>query len=81
MRLWGKVMSGSLLVFAAVFAGVGLLVPEARAACLGAAAVSAAAALLGVPLLLLWSRGSQRSLSARNTQRAVGASEAPPGEI
>ena len=52
MRLWGKVMSGSLLVFAAVFAGVGLLVPEVRAACLGAAAVSAAAALLGVPLVV-----------------------------
>ena len=50
MRLWGKVMSGSLLLFAAVFAGVGLVVPEARAACFGAAAVCAAAALLGVPL-------------------------------
>jgi len=52
MRLWGKVMSGSLLVFAAVFAGVGLVVPEARAACFGAAAVGAAAALLGVPLVV-----------------------------
>jgi hypothetical protein len=52
MRLWGKVMSGSLLVFAAVFAGVGLFVPQARAACLGAAVVSAAAALLGVPLVV-----------------------------
>jgi hypothetical protein len=52
MRLWGKVMSGSLLVFAAVFAGVGFVVPEARAACFGAAAVCAAAALLGVPLVV-----------------------------
>ena len=52
MRLWGKVMSGSLLVFAAVFAGVGFFVPEARAACFGAAAICAAAALLGVPLVV-----------------------------
>lgn len=52
MRLWGKVVSGALLVFAAVFVGVGLFVPEARGACLGAAAVSAAAALLGVPLVV-----------------------------
>jgi hypothetical protein len=52
MKLWGKVMSGSLLVFAAVFAGVGLVVPEARAACFGAAAACAAAALLGVPLIV-----------------------------
>lgn len=52
MRLWGKVMSGALLVFAAVFAGVGVVVPEARVACFGAAAVSAAAALLGVPLVV-----------------------------
>jgi hypothetical protein len=52
MRLWGKVMSGSLLVFAAVFAGVGFIVPEARAACFGAAAICAAAALLGVPLVV-----------------------------
>ncbi|MEX0734494.1 MAG: hypothetical protein WDZ66_11630 [Steroidobacteraceae bacterium] len=49
MRLWGKVVSGALVVFAAVFAGVGLSVPEARAASLGAAAVCAAVALLGVP--------------------------------
>ena len=52
MRLWGKVMSGSLLVFAAVFAGVGFVVPEARAACFGAAAICAVAALLGVPLVV-----------------------------
>ena len=52
MRLWGKVISGSLLVFAAVFASVGAFVPEARAASLGAAATCAAAALLGVPLLV-----------------------------
>ena len=52
MSLWGKVMSGSLLVFAAVFAGVGLFAPQARTACLAAAAVSAAAALLGVPLVV-----------------------------
>ena len=52
MRLWGKVMSGSLLVFAVVFAGVGLAVPEAREACLVAAAGCIAAALLGVPLVV-----------------------------
>ena len=52
MKLWGKVVSGALLVFAVVFAGVGLAVPEARAASLGAAAVCAAVALLGVPLLV-----------------------------
>lgn len=52
MRLWGKVVSGSLLVFGAVFAGVGLFVPEARAACFGAAAICAAVALVGVPLIV-----------------------------
>jgi hypothetical protein len=52
MKLWGKVMSGALLVFAVVFAGVGFYVPEARAASLGAAAICAAVALLGVPLVV-----------------------------
>lgn len=52
MRLWGRVMSGSLLMFAAVFAGVGLFVPASRQASLGAAALCAAAALLGVPLVV-----------------------------
>ena len=42
----------SLLVFAAVFVGIGLFVREARGVCLGAAAVCAAAALLGVPLVV-----------------------------
>lgn len=52
MNLWGKVVSGALLVFAVVFAGIGLYVPEARAASLGAAAICAAVALLGVPLVV-----------------------------
>ncbi len=52
MNLWGKVVSGALLVFAVVFAGVGLAVPEARAASLGAAAVYAAVALIGVLLVV-----------------------------
>lgn len=52
MKLWGQVMSGSLLVIATVFAGIGLLVPEARGACLGAAAICAAVALVGVPLIV-----------------------------
>jgi hypothetical protein len=52
MRLWGKVMRGSLLAFAAVFVGVGLFVPEARGVGLAGAAVCAAAALIGVPLVV-----------------------------
>jgi hypothetical protein len=52
MKLWGKVMSGALLVFAVVFAGVGFAVPEARWACLAAAAVCIAVALVGVPLIV-----------------------------
>ena len=52
MKLWGKVMSGSLLLLAAVFTGVGLAVPEARDASLGAAVVCAAVALMGVPLVV-----------------------------
>jgi hypothetical protein len=51
MKLWGKAMSGSLLVLAAVFLGVAFFMPEARGASLGAAAVCVAAALLGVPLV------------------------------
>ncbi len=52
MRLWGKVVSGSLLLFAAVFAGVGLYVPETRGAALAAGAVCTAVALVGVPLVV-----------------------------
>jgi hypothetical protein len=52
MKLWGKVVGGALLVFAAVFAGVGFYVPEARVACLAAAAICVAVALLGVPLVV-----------------------------
>ncbi len=52
MRLWGKLVSGSLLTIAAVFAVVGVAVPEARNASLGAAAIAAAIALFGVPLLV-----------------------------
>ena len=45
-------MSGSLLLFAAVFAGAGLYVPEARGVSLPAWVVCAAAALLVVPLVM-----------------------------
>ena len=49
MRLWGRVVSGSLLVIAAIFAIVGTTVPEAREALLAGAVISVAVALLGVP--------------------------------
>lgn len=52
MRLWGRVVSGSLLVIAAVFAIAGAGVPEARAALLAAAAISVAVALVGVPWIV-----------------------------
>ena len=52
MRLWGRVVSGSLLVIAAVFAIAGAAVPEARAALLAAAAISVAVALVGVPWIV-----------------------------
>jgi len=52
MRLWGRVVSGSLLVIAAVFAVAGAAVPEARAALLAAAAISVAVALVGVPWIV-----------------------------
>ena len=52
MRLWGKVLSGAFLLFGTLLVGVGLFEPKARGASLGAAAVCAAAALLGVPLVV-----------------------------
>lgn len=52
MRLWGQVVNGSLLTIAAVFAAMGVVVPEARNASWGAAAVTVAIALFGVPMLV-----------------------------
>jgi len=52
MRLWGRVVSGSLLVIAAVFASAGAAEPEAQAAFLAAAAISVAVALVGVPRIV-----------------------------
>jgi len=45
-------VSGSLLVMGAVFAIAGAAAPEARAALLGAAAISVAVALVGVPWIV-----------------------------
>jgi hypothetical protein len=50
MRLWGRVVGGSLFLFAAIFLLTGLLSAEARVACLLAAALSAAAGF-GAPQL------------------------------
>ena len=52
MRLWGRVVQGSLLVIAVVFAIAGAAVPEARAAILAIAAISVAVALVGVPWIV-----------------------------
>jgi hypothetical protein len=50
--LWGKVFRAALLVFAAVFTIVAMTVERARGEALLVAAVLAAAAVVGVPLLL-----------------------------
>jgi hypothetical protein len=52
MRLWGRVASGMLLVMAAVFAAVAVVVPEARQATAVAVVILVTAALLGVPALV-----------------------------
>ncbi|MBI2903419.1 MAG: hypothetical protein HYY12_07520 [Candidatus Methylomirabilis oxyfera] len=52
MRLWGRVVSGSLLVIGAVFATASAAAPEARAALLAAAAISVGVALMGVPWIV-----------------------------
>lgn len=52
MRLWGQVVSGSLLTIAAVFAVAGFVVPDARNPSLGAAAIAVAVVLFGVPMLV-----------------------------
>lgn len=49
MRLWLRVMRGSFLLIAAVFAVVAVAVPEARAAALAIVAISIGVALLGIP--------------------------------
>ena len=53
MQLWGKVVSGALLLFAAVFLIVAFAVVEARSAALAAAAICVAVALWAVPLVVL----------------------------
>ena len=52
MRLWGKVVSGSLVLFAAVFGVVAIAEPHGRGAALAAAAICLAVGLVGVPWLV-----------------------------
>lgn len=52
MRLWGRVVSGIMVFIAAVFAGVAMLVPEARRESVIAAVILVVTALLGIPALL-----------------------------
>jgi len=52
MRLWGKVASGMLLVFAAVSVVVAVVVPEMRSASMLAAVLMLTAALFGVPAIV-----------------------------
>jgi hypothetical protein len=52
MRFWGKVVSGIMLVMAAVLAVVAMVVPEARWASGVAAAVVSVVALFGVPAIV-----------------------------
>lgn len=52
MRLWGKVVSGMMLVIAAIFAGVAVFVPEARRESAVATVILITAAFFGVPALL-----------------------------
>ena len=80
MRLWGRVFAGSLLVFAAVFAGVAVAIPEARAAALGAAAICVGFALLVVPWIVrffLWLTGDARLLATGREARATVRELAP----
>ena len=52
MRLWGKVVRVMLLVMAAVFAVVAIVMPEARREAFGAVILLIVVALLGVPVVL-----------------------------
>jgi hypothetical protein len=52
MRLWGKVVSGMMLVMAAVFAAVAFFVPESRRESLAAAVILTVVALFGIPALM-----------------------------
>ena len=52
MRLWGKVVGGMMVVIAAIFAGVAVLVPEVRRESAVAAVILITAALFGIPALL-----------------------------
>jgi hypothetical protein len=52
MRLWSKVVSGMMLVIAAIFVGVAIFVPEARRESSVAAVILITAALFGVPALV-----------------------------
>ena len=52
MRLWGKVVRVMLLVMAAVFAVVAIVMPEARREAFGAVILLIVVALFGVPVVL-----------------------------
>lgn len=52
MKLWGRVVSGTLLATAALFAGVAVADPKARTLLVGVAALLILAALFGVPALV-----------------------------
>ena len=49
MRLWGKVASGMLYLFGAIFLIVAVVVPEARRESIAVAVISIAVALFGIP--------------------------------
>jgi len=52
MRLWGKVVSTFLVVMAAFFVLVAVILPDKRPVTLGTAALLMAAAMFGVPALV-----------------------------
>jgi uncharacterized protein DUF3592 len=52
MRLWGKLVSGGMLLIAAVFTVIAVVQPEARAKFATVAVLLAAAALFGVPVFV-----------------------------
>jgi len=52
MKLWGKVMSGFLLIMAALFATVAVMAPEARPLLVVTAVLLVGAALLRIPTLV-----------------------------
>lgn len=82
MKLWGKVVSAFMLVMAAVFAGIAVVVPEARSVSVEISVFLIAVAFFGVPALVrvfMFFTGDEEVLKNGTAASATVVSLKPTG--